>query len=392
MDTLKKIKNKQYLILASIVGGLFVVVILGLWISDPNSGKREISDSDIDQEELKKIYNIDSNTVVSEEEKWVAKSEKKFFDLKKSNNELEDKIKKLTEKLQKVEEEAKKEKQSDLSPELPSMSSPLPSFSKTKSDIGAQVHNDVVNTVYSAPQKVKAEEEKIISISLEDTKEGEKKKNIESYIPSGSFAKVVLLSGLDAPTGGLATKNPMPVVMKLSNDGQLPNRFKSNIRECQLTGAGYGDISSERGFIRLEKLSCVTHEGNVIEVKVKGYVTGEDGKPGFRGKLVSKQGQMIAKAALAGTFAGLGNAVNQSYQTISSSALGSVQTLDPKKTMQSGLTGGASSALNKIADYYIARANETYPIIEISAGRTGEMVLSDGVELGENVINIGEKL
>lgn len=389
MDTLKKFKFKQYIALFSIIAGLLSVVVIGLWVSDPDRGKDPLLSKEYKQEEVRKIYNINSETIISEEEKWVAKSEKKFFEMKKSNKDLANKLNKLTEKLKKLEIESKKSKRPDLSPELPLLESALPSYPKQETVVREQIERDIVSSISSAPERVNNIEEKIISISLEEPNSKKKKKNISSYIPSGSFAKVVLLSGIDAPTGGLATKNPMPVVMKLLDSGQLPNKFKSNISECQLTGAAYGDISSERSFIRLEKLSCVTRNGNVIEVNIKGYVTGEDGKPGFRGKLVSKQGQLIAKAALAGTFAGLGNAVTQSYQTISSSPLGSLKTLDPTRTMQAGITGGASSALNKIADFYIARANETYPIIEISAGRKGEIVLSEGVELNENIFNIG---
>ena len=78
------------------------------------------------------------------------------------------------------------------------------------------------------------------------------------------------------------------------------NHFRSKIKECFVVGAGYGDVSSERAYIRTESLSCVTRDGTAIDVPIKGYVAGEDGKAGMRGRLVSKQGQFLANALLVG--------------------------------------------------------------------------------------------
>ena len=103
------------------------------------------------------------------------------------------------------------------------------------------------------------------------------KRHVRHYLPAGAFARAVLLSGLDAPTGGVANTNPHPVLLKLADHGTLPNRFRSRVKECFVTAAGYGDISSERAYLRLERLSCVLSGGEVMEASVKGYVSGEDG-------------------------------------------------------------------------------------------------------------------
>ena len=159
---------------------------------------------------------------------------------------------------------------------------------------------------------------------------------------------MVLISGIDAPTGGLAQKNPMPVLMKLMDNGQLPNYFKSRVKDCHATGAATGDISSERACIRLEKLSCVLKNGDVVETPIQGFVTGEDGKNCFRGTLVSKQGAMIARSALAGVFSGIGQAVSQQYQQISTSALGTVKTIDPQKIGEAGLAPALPTPWRKL--------------------------------------------
>jgi conjugal transfer pilus assembly protein TraB len=142
------------------------------------------------------------------------------------------------------------------------------------------------------------------------------------YIPSGAFTRALLLGGLDAPTGGQAQRNPQPVLLRLMDNAVLPNQFRSKVKECFVVGAGYGDVSSERAYIRTESLSCITRDGTAIDVPVKGYVAGEDGKAGMRGRLVSKQGQILANALLAGVASGIGQAFTQSSTTMSDLAAG----------------------------------------------------------------------
>lgn len=213
-------------------------------------------------------------------------------------------------------------------------------------------------------------------------------KNVKTYVPAGAFGKIVMLSGVDAPTGGLASSNPVPVLMRIKDAGTLANYFKDDLKECTVIGEAAGDISSERANIRLTTITCILADGTIIEEPVKGYVAGEDGKAGFRGNLVSKQGSLIAKAAVAGMASGMGRAVNEQYQTISSNALGTITTIDPKKAVQGGLATGFGNAMEKVSDFYIARANETYPIIEINAERVGDLILTAGVDFHINHIGL----
>ena len=210
---------------------------------------------------------------------------------------------------------------------------------------------------------------------------GADKPDARSYVPSGSFFRAALLGGLDAPTGGQAQSNPHPVLMRVQDNAFLPNRYRFRIRECFALGASYGDISAERAYIRLESLSCVRHDGRAIDAPVKGYVVGEDGKAGMRGRLVSKQGQVLANALLAGIGAGIGQAFQQGATTVSTNPLGSVGTIEPGKQLQAGLGTGVGKALDRLSQYYITLAEKMFPIIEIDAGRTVEVVFTKGFSL-----------
>jgi len=211
------------------------------------------------------------------------------------------------------------------------------------------------------------------------------RRDARRYLPSGAFTRAVLLGGLDAPTGGQAQRNPQPVLMRLADNAILPNRYRASVKECFIVGAGYGDVSSERAYIRTESLSCVTRDGTAIDVPVKGYVAGEDGKAGMRGRLVSKQGQILANALLAGVASGIGHAFQQGATTLSVSPLGTTGTVDGGRQLEAGLGTGIGKALDRLAQYYISLAEKVFPVIEVDAGRSVDVVLTQGVALPETL-------
>jgi conjugal transfer pilus assembly protein TraB len=203
----------------------------------------------------------------------------------------------------------------------------------------------------------------------------------KTYIPSGSFFKAQLVASLDAPTGGNAEQNPHPVLLMVTDNAFLPNRFRSKVKECHVLASGYGDISSERVNLRTEKMSCVLKDGTVIDTKLDAYIAGEDGKAGLRGNLVSKQGALIANAMLAGTLGGIGQGLAQAATTVTQTGTGAVTSVSPNQALEFGLTSGSGSAMNKLADYYIKAAEKTFPILEVSAGRDVTVILLSGLDI-----------
>ena len=203
---------------------------------------------------------------------------------------------------------------------------------------------------------------------------------VDSYLPV-SFTRGVLLGGLDAPTGGQAQTNPHPILIRLSDNSVLPNRFRAEYRECFVIAAGYGDISSERAYLRTESLSCVRSDGTALEVKIQGSVYGEDGKVGMRGRLVTKQGQMLANALMAGVVSGIGQGISTANATYSTSALGQVATTSGSDALRAGLGSGVGKALDRLAQYYIKLAEQTFPVIEVDAGREIDVVITKGVRI-----------
>ena len=206
-------------------------------------------------------------------------------------------------------------------------------------------------------------------------------RSVSTFLPV-SFTRGTLLGGLDAPTGGQSQSNPHPVLIRLSDNTVLPNRFRGEYRDCFVIAAGYGDISSERAYLRTENLSCVRADGATLEVRIQGSVYGEDGKVGMRGRLVTKQGQMLANALLAGVVSGIGQGVSTASTTYSSSALGTIASSHGgTEAYRAGLGTGVGRALDRLAQYYIKLAENTFPVIEVDAGREIDVVITKGVRI-----------
>jgi conjugal transfer pilus assembly protein TraB len=205
-------------------------------------------------------------------------------------------------------------------------------------------------------------------------------RTVSTFLPV-SFTRGTLLGGLDAPTGGQSQSNPHPVLIRLADNSVLPNRFRGEYRDCFVIAAGYGDISSERAYLRTENLSCVRADGATLEVKIQGSVYGEDGKVGMRGRLVTKQGQMLANALLAGVVSGIGQGVSTASTTYSTSALGTIASATGADAYRAGVGSGVGKALDRLAQYYIKLAENTFPVIEVDAGREIDVVITKGVRI-----------
>ncbi len=207
---------------------------------------------------------------------------------------------------------------------------------------------------------------------------------LSNWIPSGSFVPGVLLSGLDAPTGTVASRNPHPVLIHLDSLSRLPNSRLMDIEDCRVTGSAYGQLASERAYVRLERIACILDSGEVVDTEIKGYVTGEDGRTGIRGKLISKQGKLLFRGILAGFASGFGEAVETSNAGAGVVSAGTFTAVDRRTTgdlLKTGAGGGAGEAGKLLAEYYLKLAEEIFPVIEIDAGRKVDVVFTEGTEL-----------
>jgi conjugal transfer pilus assembly protein TraB len=208
------------------------------------------------------------------------------------------------------------------------------------------------------------------------------KKSGQSYLPIG-FVQARIIGGLDAPTNGQAQSEPLPLILEVVDHAILPNAWRANLKKCLLVGESWGDISSERAYGRIRTLSCIRNDGKVLEARARASVYGEDGKYGVRGRLVSKQGQILANALFAGVISGIGQGIQfRSTTTQVTSAGGVIQTPNnPNQGFEAGFGTGIGRALDRLSNYYIQLAEKTFPVIEIDAGRIVDVAFTSGIDL-----------
>ena len=208
-----------------------------------------------------------------------------------------------------------------------------------------------------------------------------KKKNRTIYLPPG-FMKARLLTGVDALASRDATSNPEPVIARVQAPAVLPNDVKANLSGCFVVGNATGSLAKERVEVQLVTLSCVDFdEHSVVDQPVKGFFVDADGKKGLSGKVVTRAGAALARSFIAGTISGISLSVENTFGETSTSALGTVRTLNAGDAAKTGIAGGLSKSSDKLTDFYLDLARQAGPIVEVGAAKEVVVVIQEGVTL-----------
>lgn len=260
----------------------------------------------------------------------------------------------------------------------------LPNYSQTGSEfIQTRTNQRRTQTQPETAEEIVTEERSfghVIKLASLETDESSFT-SLERYLPAGSYASAVVISGADAPTNVRDREDPIPVLLRVTGPAFTAARGKAkpssiNITGCTVQGSAVGDLSSERVRIRLVSLTCMGPNGSVFEKKVTGYVAGK-GKLGVRGRVVSREGNLVTNAAIAGALEGLGGAVSSLGET------GSGEDLTPQSLARaagaSATGGGIGNAASKLSEYYIDRAEQYQPVIVMNSGTEVEVVFMEGV-------------
>ncbi len=215
----------------------------------------------------------------------------------------------------------------------------------------------------------------------------------KNYVPSGTKILAVLVGAADANASVTGQSNTTPVAFTLVSDAIEPTQevngiikpVKTPLKGCSIIGSTYGDISSERAEIRLVRLSCNMADGSILDIPVEGTVF--EGLAGIKGTPIMRNGEILTWAGLSGILGGFGQAMQQNESTVSTSPLGTTTSVTPGQAVQSGLYGGVGSSMNMLSQYYIQRAEQYHPIIEIRPGAIVTVLFTKGFSLKPQVKN-----
>ena len=207
------------------------------------------------------------------------------------------------------------------------------------------------------------------------------------YLPPNSYAPATVIVGVDASTGVTSQSNPLPVVLRITGPARSVlkgNRLlTTDLTGCLVNGAARGDLSAEKVYVKLVRMTCAQPGGRYAVSEVKGFIAFA-GKSGVRGRVVSREGSLVSQALLAGIVGGFGRGFSANANGVFAGRVGEDGTreaLSPTDILAGGFGQGAGEAADTVRKYLIERAEQYQPVVEMPTGIAVEIVFLDGVHV-----------
>ena len=198
------------------------------------------------------------------------------------------------------------------------------------------------------------------------------------YVPSGTFVRAVVLGGTDADASvNGQSKNNGVMLFKLLQPGTLPNGQHSHLQGCFVTASSYGDISSERAYVILDRISCAEPGQSIIDKAVTGWAF-FGGKVGIKGVPLMRDNKIMQWAGISGAMSGIASAAQYAQSVQSINPLGASVTVPSTSVAPYAAYGGASKAAEVLSNYYVKRAEQYHPVIQVGSGNLVTIVFKDG--------------
>lgn len=207
-----------------------------------------------------------------------------------------------------------------------------------------------------------------------------------NYLPPNSIATARVIVGVNASAGVSSQSDPLPVVLRITgparsvyNEGQL---MQTHIEGCLINGAARGDLSSERIYVKLQRMTCPQTNGRYAVANVRGFLA-FGGMTGVRGRVVSREGSLATQAMFAGIISGFGEGLSRLGNPLLSggAVIAGPDTENPSvgDVVMSGLGQGARQTGSTVSEYLIERAEQYQPVVEMPTGIDVEVVFLEGV-------------
>lgn len=375
------IKKQQFVRFIGIGFGLIVMLALILIASksSSNSTKKQKVALDFTGVMDSQFSEADTESAMTSQQLEVDGLKKQLASLSEGIKTLqaqsETQVAKLTEKMVaeiariKIETEKKTEEQANKNPIFAANDTFNPNQTATDGFYPSVAHSSRLNK----PPRIHS-----VSFQASKYKSRQILKNPTNYVPSGTFAKAVVLGGVDADASvDGQNKNNGVMLFKIINQGTLPNGKRSHLEGCFVTASAYGDISSERAYVKLDKISCSFEKG-MVDKEVTGWAFFA-GKVGIKGIPLMRDGKVVTWAGISGALSGVAQAAQYAQSVQSFGALGGVSSVVPSSHIGPfAAYGGASKAADQLSQYYIKRAEQYHPVIQVGSGNVVNIVFKDG--------------
>jgi len=389
-----QIKRRQTLLFIIFFGVIVIGCSIFIFSTEDNSERDQL----ILNSDNNKIVLSDLSSNASAEDRWLEMSEEKVQNLQDLNDEQQQKLqtleKTVDEILQKYANDMMLAESSSL--QIQTLEQELQSLKNNKNNNAANPYGE---EGYYNNSLVPAKTIETVDFNLEINSNNETNNsnihNIKDYLPAGSYVSAKVISGVDASVGLSSASDPRPVLFRINGKAISSlfknKKLKTDLKGCIVTGAASGDLSTEKVFVRLLKMTCSKSKDTVIETEIKGYATAI-GKAGIRGQVVSREGNLLAKSFFAGVVGGMGNMSSQALSpTLEINSGVATEQVNSRDILKQGLSDGVSKSSDRLSEYLIDRAEQYQPVISIPAGIDVELVFHSGVYLDGRIIENTEQ-
>jgi conjugal transfer pilus assembly protein TraB len=182
---------------------------------------------------------------------------------------------------------------------------------------------------------------------------------------AGATMPVILVSGFDAPTGQATSENAVSATVRITGPAIMANGYSVDLTGCLVTNLVRGDAATERANLRPDRLTC-KYEYGEVDIPIQGFLSGKDGSAGLRGRLVNnKRNKILIYGSITGAISGLGQAFGGgNNQQIAVGGTG-FELPNTRDASIASVSSGVSQAADFLTEYYQAKLNEYYDVIEI---------------------------
>src|SRR3546814_17754696 len=101
-------------------------------------------------------------------------------------------------------------------------------------------------------------------------------------LPLNSYAPACVIVGVDGSTGVASQTDPLPVVLRITGPARSVMHgnelLSTDITGCLVNGAARGDLSAEKVYVQLVRMTCAQPGGRYAVSEVKGFIAFADRK------------------------------------------------------------------------------------------------------------------
>jgi conjugal transfer pilus assembly protein TraB len=332
--------------------------------SDIGNVKKSISDLDIkfgkSSEQIKQQIKEQSESTIKQQEEIKALIKEQNL---KTNDNLEQTKKAFRKDLEIVKEDVKKDS--------------LTSKINLNKLVALNPLSPPEETIPKPKEEEKEKQVEYIEIAstefnvstYDNYEEKTEKKKPKRFILDAGFGKATILAAGEFNTIAKGKDERVPVFLSIDSEIITANDEQIDLKGCILRGAGVGNFTTSRTAVTVTKIDCKLTDSDGIKYrisqKIQAVLYDETGGYALKGRLITKEGEVFAKAIpIAFLETGL-NILTEKANTKSNTG----DVISFGQNASKGVSDTGQTIVNKMGEYWLKYLDALNPKIDIRPGR-----------------------